>query len=685
RAVRNRLLWMQEAFGLGPEDRVLQKTPFSFDVSVWEFFWPLMTGARLVVAKPEGHKDPAYLVDTIAKRGVTTMHFVPSMLAVFLDANDVSRCTSLRHVVSSGEALPYELVVRFHRALGAQLHNLYGPTEAAVDVSHFTCERKGPPVVPIGRPIANLRLYVLDPNMEPVPIGSPGEVHIGGIGVGRGYLRRPGLTAERFVPDPFAPEPGGRLYKTGDLGRVRGDGSIEYLGRIDHQVKLRGFRIELGEIETVLMSHPSVHGATVIVRQVGNDQGLVAYVVAARGQAAEPAALRGHLKAKLPEYMVPSAFVMLAKLPLTPNGKIDRKALPAPEVGPIADYVAPRTPAELSLAQIFADVLKVPAIGIHDDFFLLGGHSLLAVQLIAVIEERLGTRLPVAALFGASTVAALAREIEPGERAPSQTALIPLRAHGRRPPLVCIHPGGGTIFCYQALVSRLAPDRPVFGLVARGLAAGESPAESVEDMAKAYVSAVVGACPGGPVHLMGWSFGGLVALEMTRLLCAAGHDVASTTMIDTMAPSLPMVPERDVHPMAMLAAFAQDLGIDVDEEELVPLAPEDALARVVALGKKRGRIPSHLGADEIARRVLVFSTNARASARYAPPNLDGKIVLIRAADQSAADDVNPAEGWSRIFPHNLEVCEAPGTHYTMVIPPHVDVLARHLDDIFAAR
>ena len=430
--IANRLRWMQAQYQLGADDRVLQKTPFSFDVSVWEFFWPLMVGARLVIAKPGGHQDPSYLVDTIAREGITTLHFVPPMLAVFLETADVARCTSLRCVVSSGEALAYELVVRFHERLHAKLHNLYGPTEAAVDVSHWTCEPDGPPVVPIGYPIANLRLHVLDTHYAPVPRGAAGEIHLAGIGLGRGYLDRPALTAERFVPDPFSPEPGGRLYRTGDLGRVRADGAIEYLGRIDHQVKIRGFRIELGEIEAQIAAHPSVRECVVLVREDSpGDKRLVAYLVGG-----DVAAVRARLATKLPDYMVPSAFVVLDALPLTPNGKIDRKALPAPDRQVSGKpFVATTTPAQGQVAAIWATVLGVERVGADDNFFELGGHSLLATQVISRVRQAFQIELPLRTLFEAPTVAAFAGKIDTVERDAVSTAarIAPIARDGALP------------------------------------------------------------------------------------------------------------------------------------------------------------------------------------------------------------------------------------------------------------
>jgi acyl-coenzyme A synthetase/AMP-(fatty) acid ligase/aryl carrier-like protein len=397
--VVNRLLWMQDAYGLKPHDRVLQKTPFSFDVSVWEFFWPLFTGARLVMARPGGHKDPLYLCEVIAAEQITTLHFVPSMLDVFLAHGDVRQAAGLVRVMCSGEALPGSLVRRFKQQLpGIGLYNLYGPTEAAVDVTAWNCAR--PEVAdntPIGKPIANTRMYVLDAQLQPVPLGVVGELFIGGVQVARGYLNRPELTAERFLKDPFS---SGRMYRTGDLGRFLPDGNIEYLGRNDDQVKIRGLRIELGEIQARLLEHPQVHEAAVVAR----DERLVAYYTGTR-----VGDLREHLLRHLPEFMVPALFVHLDALPLSPNGKLDRKALPAPDVEALSahEYEAPEGDTEILLAQLWAELLKVERVGRQDNFFELGGHSLLAVSLIGRLRQ-VGMEADVRALFEQPTLAGYA-------------------------------------------------------------------------------------------------------------------------------------------------------------------------------------------------------------------------------------------------------------------------------------
>jgi amino acid adenylation domain-containing protein len=423
RAICNRLLWMQEAYRLNATDRVLQKTPCSFDVSVWEFFWPLMTGACLVIAKPGGHRDNAYLARLIAEHGITTLHFVPSMLELFLEAGELDGCKELRRVICSGEALSLDLQERFFKRIDAQLHNLYGPTEAAVDVTSWACRSQADlRAVPIGHPIANTRIYLLDSHLQPVPVNVGGELHIGGTGLARGYINRAALTAERFIPDPFSDEPGARLYQTGDLARFRPDGSIEYLGRLDHQVKIRGFRIELGEIEAVLAQQAEVREAVVVAFETqANDKRLVAYIVPASEPAPTPGQLRSSLAEKLPEYMLPSAFVMMSALPLSANGKIDRKALPAPDASrPELEsiYAPPRTEVEKQIAAIWQDVLKVEQVGRHDHFFDLGGHSLLLARVQARLLNQLGADLSIVDLFKYTTISSLAGAIAVDSPAP---------------------------------------------------------------------------------------------------------------------------------------------------------------------------------------------------------------------------------------------------------------------------
>ncbi|MFD4259397.1 non-ribosomal peptide synthase/polyketide synthase [Streptomyces sp. NPDC058534] len=433
RAIVNRLAWMQDTYGLEPSDRVLQKTPSGFDVSVWEFFWPLIQGATLVVARPEGHLDPAYLADTVRRAGVTTLHFVPSMLDVFLREPSAASLSGLRRVFCSGEALSAELRARFRAVSDVPLHNLYGPTEAAVDVTYWPCaEDTGDGPVPIGRPVWNTRMYVLDAALRPVPAGVPGELYIAGVQLARGYLGRPGLSAERFTADPHG-APGSRMYRTGDLARRHHDGSLDYLGRADHQVKLRGFRIELGEIEAALVRQPEVGQAAVVLREDRpGDQRLVGYTVPAPGSEADAALLTARLRELLPGYMVPAAFVTLPSLPVTPNGKLDRRALPAPARTERSAGRAPGTPGEELLCALFAEVLGVDEVGVDDSFFELGGHSLLATRLISRIRSAAGAEVPIQRIFESPSVAELAPALAETGRA---RAAVTARPRPERLPL----------------------------------------------------------------------------------------------------------------------------------------------------------------------------------------------------------------------------------------------------------
>jgi amino acid adenylation domain-containing protein len=421
RGICNRLAWMQEEYALTGEDRVLQKTPYSFDVSVWEFFWPLMAGASVVMARPGGHKDRQYLIEEIARQKVTTVHFVPSMLEVFLSGGGLEACWRLKRVICSGEALGYELQQRYFQQMGAELHNLYGPTEASVDVTYWECRRESEAgVVPIGRPIANTRIYLLDGYQEPVPEGIAGVLHIGGAGLGRGYVRGADLTAEKFIPDRYGEEAGARLYNTGDLARMWEDGRIEYVGRVDQQVKVRGYRIEVGEIEEWIRRSGAAREVVVVAREDRpGDKRLVAYVVADPGETLLADQLRGFLKDRLPDFMIPSAFVALEQMPLTPNGKINRKALPVPDQTQLRSqtpFASPRSPLEELLAGVWADVLGVERVGVHDDFFEMGGQSILATQLISKIQQILPIELPLRTIFEAPTVAQLAVAIEQSQQ-----------------------------------------------------------------------------------------------------------------------------------------------------------------------------------------------------------------------------------------------------------------------------
>ncbi|HST57241.1 MAG TPA: amino acid adenylation domain-containing protein, partial [Longimicrobium sp.] len=435
RGVVNLLAWGERHWELGAGDALLQRTSLSFDVSVRELFSPLLVGARLVLVRPGGQREVDYLVEVVRRQEVTTMVLTPSQMQAFLDHPGLEGCSSLRRIVLGGESLPAGMVAELRARLpGARLYHEYGPTETTVTATARTCGAEGEaPGASIGGPISNTRVYLLDARGEPVPAGVAGELYVGGAGVARGYLRRPALTAERFVPDPFSPAPGARLYRTGDQGRWLADGTIEFLGRADTQVKVRGYRVELGEIEARLRAREGVSEAVVVAHQDGaGNRRLVAYVVGD----AEAAVLREHLRRELPDYMVPAVFVPLERLPLTQSGKLDRKALPAPELASAEErYVAPRTPAEEVLAEIWAETLRLERVGAEDNFFELGGHSLLATRVVSQVREAFGVELPLRALFEGPTVAELAGRMEEMRRAelPVLPPVVPVDRTGALP------------------------------------------------------------------------------------------------------------------------------------------------------------------------------------------------------------------------------------------------------------
>ena len=682
RAIVNRLLWMQQAYGLTAADRVLQKTPFSFDVSVWELFWPLLVGARLVVARPEGHRDGAYLVDLIAREDVTTLHFVPSMLQVFLQQPGLDRLGSVRRVMASGEALTPELERRFMDLLGGPLgialHNLYGPTEAAVDVTSWPCGREPwRRTVPIGRPIANLRIHLLDRQGELVPIGVAGEIHIGGTGLARGYLKRPDLTADRFVPDPTAAAPGARLYRTGDLGRHLPGGESEYLGRIDHQVKIRGFRIELGEIENALARHPAVREAVVLSREdVPGEPCLVAYYTPRTGVGSGRGELRTFLARSLPDHMLPASYVRLDALPLTPSGKVDRKALPAPrrERPDLAEApVAPRTPSERALVGIWAAAVGFDEIGVRDDFFALGGHSLLALRVVTGIRERFGVELPLSVLFRAPTVERMAALLAEPAGGPSAHAVLMAGAGAPGPPLFCVHGVGGHIFRLVHLAQRLGAERPFYGIQGWADLDDVSHLGSVEAMAQRYLADVRRVQPEGPYRLAGYSMGGVVAFEMARSLTAAGESVAWLGMIDAAVPK-PPEPLAAGKFVSFEAGLAAELGYTVDIELLREMRPEERLSHVVTEGLRLGVLPGGFTEADARRYIQVFYASFAAFQRFVPHRWAGRIAVFRTAAE-AATNPDPTLGWSALAAGGVEVHDVPGDHITMVLAPHVDLLA----------
>ncbi|MFI6901261.1 amino acid adenylation domain-containing protein [Nonomuraea sp. NPDC050394] len=661
RAIVNRLHWMQEAFGLGADERVLHKTPLSFDVSVWELFWPLMVGAGLVVAEPGAHRDSARL----ASFDVTTMHFVPSMLELFLDEPALP---ALRRLICSGEALGAELAARCHERLPQTgLHNLYGPTEAAVDVTWHPCE-PGERLVPIGRPVANTRLEVLGADGHRVPVGTPGELCLGGVQLARGYVSRPELTAERFVPDPYGP-PGARLYRTGDVARWLPTGEVQYLGRTDFQVKIRGQRVELGEIEALLTADPAVRAAVVVLR----GERLVGYVVPEGGDLPD---LTPALREKLPEHMVPATWVRLDALPVTANGKLDRAALPEPGDAGRAPYMPPRDPFEAKLGTLWEETLGLDDVGVHDDFFALGGHSLLALRLTMRLRKELGRDVPLSTVLTAPTVAQLAVELRrPQDNDGAPERIVPLRATGERDPIFLFHALGGQVFRYLPLTRHLGSDQPVYAIQAAGLAPGEEPHATLAEMVDDYTAHLLKLRPHGPYVLGGYCIGGNIALETARRLREMGEEVPLLVLFysDADEPVLRASLEDD----AVLLTHALAGGkVQVDLDDLHRMSPDERLLAVIDAAARADTLqPDTADLRQARRFVDVFRANAHAVGHFRHAPYDGDVLLF----SPAAEGVPPDDmGWSGVVTGRLRISPIHGERFTVMYEPRVALAAAEL-------
>ncbi|CCK32383.1 Dimodular nonribosomal peptide synthase [Streptomyces davaonensis JCM 4913] len=656
-AIDNRLRWMQDEYPLQAGDRVLHKTPAGFDVSVWELFWPLREGAVMVVAGPDEHRDPARLARTIREQGVTIAHFVPSMLDLFLGEPEAADCTGLRRVFASGEALPTETARRFHETLPeVSLVNLYGPTEAAVDVTHQPYDPADDGPVPIGLPVARTRTYVLDKALRPCPPGVPGELYLAGAQLADGYLRRPALSATRFVADPYGP-PGSRMYRTGDIVRQRRDGVLLYLGRTDQQVKLHGRRLELGEIESLLRADGSVGNCCAVLHAA--EQRLIAYVTPGAQAPPDPARLRARLAERLPAAAVPNAIVVLDRLPLTPNGKLDRAALPlpAPPTRSTDPDNAPRTPQEKAVARAFAAVLGLPEPDRDTDFFGSGGHSLLAVRLARRLREEFGTDVPVQAVFRWPTVAGLARNLADASSDGTEP-LLTLRSGGEGAPLFFVHPGTGLSWCYHRLLEHVDTDRPAYALQAPGLSGRELPT-GVEEMADDYLRRIRQIQPEGPYHLLGWSLGGRIAHAMAVRLRQSGEQVGLLALFDS-------------HPTSDDPA---------DDDELT----RQALANLcdghddVGFAEIRARVPLLTDAepDRIRAVLQVGVTHLRLAQDFVPDCYDGDLVLLTARGAEPPD-----LGWSRFVTGRVTVVPVDCGHYDMFTTA-VERTGRLLDPFLA--
>lgn len=687
RGICNRLLWMQDTYQLTEQDKVLQKTPFSFDVSVWEFFWPLITGARLIIAQPGGHRDSSYLINTIIQEEITTLHFVPSMLQVFLQAKGMENFQSLKRVMTSGEALPVSLQERFFERLGCELHNLYGPTEAAIDVTFWQCQPQSQyQTVPIGRPIANTQIYILDQHLQPVPVDVVGELYIGGVGVARGYWRRPELTTERFVANPFAT---GQMYKTGDLARYLPDGNIEYVGRIDDQVKIRGFRIELGEIESTLTQHPQISQVVVVAQTDNlNNKHLIAYIVSHQ-EPPTPTELRNFLRDKLPEFMVPSAFVCLNSFPLTPSGKIDRRSLPKPDFSNLItheNFTPPRNDLERKLVQIWSEILQISEIDIRDNFFEIGGNSLLALHLTNAIEQKFGRELSLSTLLTNSSIEKLAEILQNSTDIFSNSPIVAIQPKGTKRPFFCIHPAGGHVLCYFSLAHYLGTDQPFYGLQAQGFYGEEEPLTTVTEMASLYAQAIQTIQPTGPYQIGGWSFGGVVAYETAQQLHQQGKEVSLLAILDSYVPIL-LDKNKKIDDVYLVGVLSRVFGGMFGQDNLILLAEienlsvEESLNYIIEKARQAKIFPPGVERHNNRRILDVLVGTLKATYFYQRRPYPGKVTIFRAREKHIMAP-DPTLVWVELFSvlaaEEIEIHNVPGNHYSFVLEPHVQALAESL-------
>jgi amino acid adenylation domain-containing protein len=696
-ALSNFLAAMRTRLTLAPGDRLLAVTGLPFDIAALELLLPLTLGATVVIARGETVQDPLRLAARLKEARISVLQATPSVWTALVESG--WRAGAHLTVLCGGEALDRALADRLSDS-GARVWNLYGPTETTVWSSAHAVEA-GSTTVPLGRPLRNTQLYVLDHRMRPVPIGVPGELWIGGAGVARGYLDRPRLTAERFVPDPFGTEPGARLYRTGDLVRWLPGDTMEFLGRVDQQVKIRGHRVELGEIETVLAAHPGVGRCVAALSPTkrGADPRLVAYFTAPYETPPAASALRRWLFERIPHHMVPAEFVRLDVLPMTPNGKIDRAALPQFETisAPRAQPAPPRDWLELAVAQLWEEVLGIQPVGVLDHFTHdLGGHSLQAIRLVAHLREKFDPAFGLTTFLQAGTVAQVAADLR-SRCTPTATPLVPLQPSGQRTPLFCVHPAVGNVLCYLGLSRRLGRQQPFFGLQVPEAQENDAALDDVEAMAAAYVAAMRSVQPHGPYMLAGHSFGGLVAFEMARQLRQAGERVALLALMDAILPDCAFGAPVDAPSMAAAAPddaqwladtartleryFQRSLGITA--QDLRALSPDGQMARVLDALVRADLVPASAGLSLLSSILAAQKASERAASRYRPGRFDGPVTLLRAGDLHPDDArripaallADPALGWGAFADGGIQVHMVAGDHLSMLTEPLVEGLA----------
>ena len=669
RAVVNFMTSMRHEPGMTELDRLLSVTTLSFDIAGLEIYLPLIVGASVEIVSREVSSDGYQLLSKLASSGATVMQATPATWRMLMEAG--WKGTPHLKVLCGGEAISRKLATQLLQRCGS-LWNMYGPTETTIWSTCSKIESEQATIV-IGRPIANTDIFILDELLQPVPIGVAGELHIGGDGLARGYLKRPDLTAEKFIASPFAQSPGERIYKTGDLARYLPNGDIECLGRIDHQVKLRGFRIELGDIEAALRQHPGVNDTVVVAREdTPGDKRLVAYFVPSQQTAPTTGELRDFLKEKLPEYMVPSAFVTLDAMPLTPNGKVNRRALPAPEHTNLAteeSFVAPKDDLESQLVAIWEGVLGVRPIGIRHSFFELGGNSLIAVRLMHRVEQAFGKHLSIATLFQAPTIEQLSGILRQRGWSPAWSSLVPIQTGGPNPPFFCVHGVGGNVLRFYGLAQHLGSDQPFYALQAQGLNADYPCHIRAEEMAAHYLKEVRSVQSQGPYFLGGYSFGGMIALEMAQQLIAQGEEPPLLVLFDTLC----MASQGNGFSYklkSLSSPLLKMLETSGSERWAYLSRVVTAPVRAVQWGLHVATLPSRV------RKVRKACLNA--AKHYVPQAYPGRVILFRSSSEPLGGLSDPYAGWSEYVTNGLDVREVRSNHDNILLEPQVRCVAEQL-------
>jgi thioesterase domain-containing protein len=677
----NRLVSNTNYIDIKPSDKVAQASNSSFDAATFELWGALLHGAQLVGIPQDVVLSPQAFATQLRTQQISVLFLTTALFNQLAQAVPEA-FAPVRHVLFGGEAADPKWVKEVvQHGRPERLLHVYGPTESTTFTSWHMVE--GVPeratTIPIGRPVANTQVYILDRHLHPVPIGVPGELYIGGDGLARGYLNRPESTAQTFIPNPFSEEPGSCLYKTGDLARYLPDGNIEFLARLDLQVKLRGFRVELGEIESILSQYPAVKETVVLAQKdTAGTLHLVAYFVTSQQPAPSIGELRGFLQTKLPSYMVPSGFVVLDALPLTANGKVDRQALPAPDQARLTmdeAFVAPRDGLELQLTKIWEHLLPVRPIGIRDNFFELGGHSLLAVRLSTHLEKMLGRHLPLTTLFQAPTIEQLAAALRQDGWSASWNSLVVVHPEGSRPPFFCVHGYAG----YNPLARHLGHDQPFYGLI-QGLD-GKRVHTRVEDVAAHYLQDIRQLQPEGPYFLGGHSFGGLVAFEMAHQLQTHGQEVALLVLIDPSSPthrqhlsapsSVSHTVYRSIRNLARFRSLKRLPHIQATAQAIVTRKIKEYTCKFyLACGRP---LPAALRVFYISE-ILFGSLYPAAARDYLPPLYSGRVTLFHAETRWPS----PQQSWGTLVAGGLEIYEVPGDHHSILAEPSVRFLAERL-------